>query len=147
LGVLMSTAGDGNDDGMHDLIINARVNGDFASNAGASYLLYGSTSLASLINAGSSDVTFQGKVASSTLYALSGVGDVNNDGFPDVFLGEYNNDDIGADAGAAYIVFGTDSLSSTIQLNGPNVNVTIQGKAAGDNLGVAAGGGRMNPGP
>ncbi len=146
----VSGAGDLNDDGIHDVMIGALLNGDNGSGSGAAFLLYGSPSLSSSyrLNGEGVDVTFQGKAANSYFAtSVSGVGDVNNDGFPDFLFGEGYNDDLAADAGQAYIVFGSGSLSSTITMNGPGPDVTIRAKAADDRLGAAVGGGRGNPGP
>lgn len=150
LGRGISGAGDVNDDGFQDFIVGANLNDDNGTNAGAAYLLYGSPSLSSSyrIDGAGVDVTFLGKSASSSFgVAVSGVGDVNNDGFPDLIFGDSYNDDLAVDAGQVYIVFGSGSLSSAITMNGSGPDVTIQGKAADDRLGAAAGGGRGNVGP
>lgn len=146
----VSAAGDANDDGIHDFIVNSIVNADNFSGGGAAYLIFGSTSLASQIrmDGAGPDVTFLGKAANDNFgVGVSGIGDVNNDGFPDLFFGAPYNDDLAADAGQSYIVFGTGSFSSAITMNGSGPNVTITAKAADDRLGAAVGGGRGFPGP
>lgn len=150
LGRGVSGAGDINDDGFQDFIVGANLNDDNGTNAGAAYLLYGSSSLSSSyrIDGAGVDVTFLGKSANSSFgVAVSGVGDVNNDGFPDLIFGDSYNDDLATDTGQVYIVFGSGSLSSAITMNGSGPDVTIRGKAADDRLGAAAGGGRGNVGP
>lgn len=149
-GQTASTIGDVNDDGIHDIMVSAPRNGDNFSVGGAVYLIFGGTSLASQIrmDGAGPDVTFLGKAANNNCGdSISGIGDVNNDGFPDILLGAAYNDDLAADTGQVYIVFGTDSFSSQITMNGAGPNVTITGKAADDRLGAAVGGGRGFPGP
>lgn len=75
--------------------------------------------------------------------------DFNGDGIHDILMGAFrNNDGPGANnAGAVYLVFGSDSLSATINTDGLGPNVTILGKANDDRLGTSLGGGRSNPGP
>ncbi|MEK7791060.1 MAG: integrin alpha, partial [Deltaproteobacteria bacterium] len=149
-GESVSAAGDLNDDGIYDVMMAGLGNGDNGAASGAAFLLYGSPSLSSSyrLNGAGVDVTFQGKAANSYFASsVSGIGDVNNDGIPDFIFGEGYNDDLGVDAGQVYIIFGSESLSSTITMNGAGPDVTIRAKAANDRLGAAVGGGRANPGP
>ncbi|CAN0027680.1 unnamed protein product, partial [Ectocarpus sp. 8 AP-2014] len=71
-------------------------------------------------------------------YSVSGVGDVNNDGFNDVILGE--SPDSTSTAGAAYVVFGSESFSAlnldVSALDGTN-GFKIEGTDAGDFAGTA----------
>ena len=131
-----SAAGDVNDDGLSDIFVSAQANDAQATDAGAAYIIYGSASLASSITMGNNDVTVLGKAASDFLgFGVPGAGDINNDDGPGA-----NND------GAAYIFFGSGSLSATINLNGAGADVTISGKAALDYFGRTAAS-RTNAGP
>jgi len=154
LGNSVSGAGDVNDDGFDDIMVGAYNSNDCAAgtNCGATYIFYGSSSLSGTKDVGSgpsADVTILGKAATDQLgRSISGLGDVNADGFPDIIIGAYTNDDAANNAGAAYIVFGASDLSGTKALGeGQSADVTISGKAASDNLGRSVGGGRSNPGP
>lgn len=61
---------------------------------------------------------------------VEGVGDVNRDGYADVFVGAPNNNAAGKKAGRAYIYSGKDG----------SVLLTLSGERAGDNFGSAVAG-------
>jgi len=70
--------------------------------------------------------------------SVAGAGDFNGDGYDDVVVGAPNNDLAGADAGAAYVVFGGPGADDLPDL-------TLLGAAAGDYFGFsAAGAGDVN---
>jgi len=152
LGRSVSVAGDVNADGISDVIMGAHNNNDGGSNdEGAAYIFFGASNLSgtkSLGGAESADVTILGKVAIDRLgRSVSGLGDVNVDGFPDFIVGAPYNDDNGAVAGAVYVFFGSTILSGTKDTGSSDQDVSIIGKAGGDALGFGVGGGRSNPGP
>jgi len=117
---------------------------------GASYIFFGASGLSgtkSLGSGSSADVTVLGKGSGDQLgYSVSGIGDVNGDGIPDIIVGARDNDDGASGAGAAYIIFGAIDLSGT-KTAGTDQDVEILGKTASDYLGRSVGGGRDNPGP
>ena len=90
----------------------------------------------------SADVTILGKVDGDRLgRSVSSAGDVNGDGFDDIIVGARFNNEAGTYAGAAYIFFGSSTLSGTINLGGvDSADVTFLGKAANDNLGSSVSG-------
>jgi len=93
-------------DGYDDILIGAYGNVDGGSQAGAAYLVLGGSSVAS-ISLDSADAEFTGEASSDFAgYAVAGAGDVTNDGYDDILIGAIYNDDGGAGAGAAYLVFG-----------------------------------------
>jgi len=150
LGRNVSGAGDINDDGYDDIIVGAARNDDGGSNnEGAAYIFFGSTTLSGTKDTGSADVTFLGKAAGDQLgRGVSGLGDVNADGIPDVIMGaRYNNDGGSNNEGAAYIFFGSTTLSGTKDTGSADEDVRILGKGTFDFLGNSVGGGRSNPGP
>ncbi len=146
LGRSSSAAGDVNGDGFDDIILGAYTNDDGAANAGAAYIFFGASNLSGTKSLGggqSADVTVLGKAASDFLgFSVSEAGDVNGDGFDDVIVGAYTNDDgPGIDAGTVYIFFGASTLSGTKRLGGgQSADVTILGKAAYDKLGISVSG-------
>jgi len=138
VGVSVASAGDLNGDGLDDIIVGA-------DGYDAVYIIFGSTSLSGTTDlgaVGSADVTIIGKAAGDLMgLSVSGAGDVNGDGFDDFMLEAYGNDDAGNVAGAAYVFFGSATLSGTKRLGaGESADVTILGKLAVDFLGKSVSG-------
>jgi len=152
LGHGISGVGDVNDDGFDDVIVGARGNADGgATNEGAAYIFFGASDLSGTKDLGrgaSADMTILGEDTTSSLgESVSGVGDVNGDGIPDIIVGAHNNDDgTGTNPGAAYIFFGATDLSGTKDTGASDEDVAILGKVSGDTFGRSVGGGRSNPG-
>ena len=144
-GFSVSDAGDVNGDGLDDLIVSSKEQSRFGFFvAGASYLVYGSTTMPASIDLGTigtAGVTFQGVKGTGRFgYSVSAAGDVNADGFDDLImsapfgLGPMNE----ANAGDTYVFFGSASLPSVISAN--SANVTIFGAEAQDRSGISVSG-------
>jgi len=152
LGRGVSEAGDVNNDGIDDIMVDAAFNDDGGTNnEGAAYVFFGATDLSgtkALGGVSSADVTILGKTAIDTLgRGISGVGDVNGDGIADFAVGA-DATSSAAGTGAAYIFFGASDLSGTKDLGGvQSADVSFLGKTALDSFGVSVGGGRSSPGP
>jgi hypothetical protein len=148
-GISVSGARDVNGDGFDDLIIGAffaDASGNAKSNAGESYVIFGSASLPATIdlaNLGPAGITIFGADA----YDLSGrsvssAGDINGDGFDDFVIGAYGayaSGNANRNAGESYVILGEDFTDA----------VTHQGTAASETLAGTAGanvmiGGRGN---
>ncbi|RPI02210.1 MAG: T9SS C-terminal target domain-containing protein [Calditrichaeota bacterium] len=122
-GYSVADAGDVNNDGFADVIIGAY---QFNSSTGRSYIYLGSAGMDNTV-----DVTMTGEGAGNQFgFAVSGAGDVNNDGYDDVIVGtnKYNSD-----TGRAYIYLGGAGMDAT-------ADVTMTGAGTSYRFGVSVSG-------
>ncbi len=92
----VSGAGDVNNDGFDDLIVGAWLADPNGSNSGSARVFSGAD--------GATLYTFVGaSVGDRFGFAVSGAGDVNNDGFDDLIVGAPEDDDGGANSGSAFV--------------------------------------------
>jgi Ca2+-binding RTX toxin-like protein len=156
-GYSVGGAGDINGDGFDDVIVGA-VDANAPSNqSGASYVVFGSSTVfpanfqLSSLN-GTNGFQISGETESDfSGFSVDGAGDVNRDGFDDVVIGALDADPGGVKRGRAYVVFGKASgFASDIALSSLNGNngFKITGQGGGvtsDDFGVAvAGAGDIN---
>ena len=122
------SAGDFNGDGCDDIIVGAENNNSSAMQAGKAYIYFGGKNMTNVPS-----LTFTGESANDHFgHLVASAGDLNGDGFSDIFIDSPNNTN---NAGKAYIYFGGLFMDNTAKL-------TIKGKASCDNFGsfaVAAG--------
>jgi hypothetical protein len=107
-GWTVAAAGDVDADGFDDVLVGAEHDDEGGYNAGAAYIVNGP--LAGRIDLSSADTKLIGEerydVAS---WSVASAADVDMDGYDDVLVGAYENDDGGStsnDIGAAYLVYG-----------------------------------------
>ncbi len=129
-GSSVSSAGDINGDGYADLLIGAYSRDVNGVDAGASYVVFGkaggfsaSLNLSALNGSNGFEINGEGAEDWSGV-AVSGVGDINGDGFDDLLIGAKRSDANGIDSGASYLLFGKASgFSANLNLstlNGTN---------------------------
>ena len=109
-GCAVAASGDVDGDGYGDFLVGADGNSDGGSNAGAAYVLLGTSAPASTALA--STIQFTGEALDDEAGgAVSGAGDVDGDGHDDMLVSASENDTAGSRAGAVYLVFGANSLA------------------------------------
>ena len=150
-GASVSDAGDINGDGINDLVIGAFSAGPNGNReAGASYVVFGSSqgftaSLALSTLDGRNGFVINGiDEDDRSGRSVSGLGDINGDGFDDLIIGAYGaNPNGNREAGESYVVFGRDQGFATslelADLDGHN-GFVINGIDAGDLSGVSVSG-------
>jgi hypothetical protein len=148
------TSGDVNGDNKDDIIIGCRwADGpnNTRTNSGEAYVIYGNVSLPPLIDLAvfntSNYTTIYGRDIGDYFGMDIAVGDVNSDNFDDLIVsaplgsGLYN---IKSVSGEVHIIFGNQSLNSTIDLSGSMANFTIFGADTGDMIGKKLTSGNIN---
>lgn len=143
LGQSVAAAGDINGDGLPDLLIGAtNVDRDAATNAGAAYLMMGSTDWPSEFSIDSEDVEIAeilGADVNDTTGRFVAVADLNGDGYGDLIIPAFNGDSAGnlkAQSGEVAIIWGGSDLPSTIDLANPGDAGTIIYGADAHDLGM-----------
>jgi ribosomal protein S27E len=123
-GYSVSSAGDVNGDGYSDLIVGAYYSDVKCTDCGAAYLFFGSSSMSGTTTP-NVYLEYPGTDTAAIFgYSVSSAGDVNGDGYSDLIVGAYYSDVKCTDCGAAYIFFGSSSMSGTTT---PNVYLEYPG--------------------
>ena len=132
-GQSVSGAGDVNDDGHDDLLIGAWRNDEAGLGRGAAYVVLGPVT--GTLDLSLADAKLVGEESGDWAGAVvSDGGDVNADGFADVLVGAYGNDEGGSGAGAAYLVLGPVTGSVDLSL----ANAKLVGEDGGDDAWIVA---------
>ncbi len=132
LGFSAAGAGDADGDGSSDLLLGAYGEDSGGSNAGAAYLLSGTST--GELSAGDAAATIAGDAEGENVgWAVAGAGDVNADGMADLLVGAPGDDTVDTDAGQASLFHGP--ASGSLGMGGADAVLT--GSAAGDYAGYA----------
>lgn len=152
LGTSVSANGDVNGDGIRDVGIGAAgwdaPSTSVADNRGAAYVVLGARNFNLNADLSTADgnpppgvIAIYGPQAGGRMGIWIDEGDVDGDGFADIIIGsDQINSDAGQHVGGAYIVFGSASLPSVIDLANPPAGVRtarIVGSHQEDHWGAA----------
>ena len=122
-GTSVSDVGDVNNDGYDDVIVGAHGDDNNGSNSGSARVLSGAN--------GAILYTFDGDSAADWFgESVSGAGDVNNDGYADVIVGAFQDDNSGNSSGSARVLSGANGA----------ILYTFNGDTAGDYFGESVSG-------
>ncbi|MCK5773726.1 MAG: FG-GAP repeat protein, partial [Thermoplasmata archaeon] len=135
----VSGAGDVNGDGFDDILIGAYGDEDGGGlGSGQTYLIFGrSTGWSMDTDLSSADASFWGEDLNDySGWRVSGTGDVNGDGYCDILIGAYGDDDAGSDAGQTYLILGRVSpwkMDTSLS----DADASFWGEDSSDRAGVA----------
>ncbi len=141
-GFSVSGAGDVNGDGFDDFLIGAYGDDDGGDNAGQTYLILGKASGWNMdIDLSATDASFRGEDAGDWAgRSVSGAGDVNGDGYDDILIGAYYNNDGGPDAGQTYLILGNAAADWGMYYSLGSANASFRGEHAMDWSGISVSG-------
>jgi hypothetical protein len=136
-GSSVSEAGDVNADGYDDFIIGASNSSENGEASGKAYLIFGHSSIdGSHQSLSTADVQFIGEGKwNYTGAGLSGVGDVNNDGYDDTVIASILNSDGDIEAGQSYLIFGRPSSQWLSIMYLSQANASFLGETSADQSG------------
>jgi hypothetical protein len=127
-------AGDVDGDGHPDLLVGASGNDEGGDRAGAAYLVLGPVS--GTVDLSVAHAKLLGEASTNYVGIVSGAGDVDGDGHPDLLVSADSNDEGGTDAGAAYLVLGPVSGTRDLSL----ADAKLVGEDAYDHAGYSVDG-------
>ncbi|MBI2339070.1 MAG: FG-GAP repeat protein [Deltaproteobacteria bacterium] len=144
-GNMISGGVDVDADGLSDIVIGAYGYDVGAStNEGRAYLIFGSDSYtAGTYSLNGADMVFDGEASGDYAgSAVSLIDDMDGDGFGEIMIGAYYNDEAANNAGKIYFIKGMsqddfDDLGGEITLGDASVDATILGETSGSYAGYS----------
>jgi hypothetical protein len=131
----VADAGDVNGDGYDDILTGAYFNDDGGNQAGIAYLILGPVTGTYSLSAADTELVGESN-NSKAGYAVSGLGDVDADGYDDLVIGAFEDGETGSTAGAAYVVYGPVAGSNSLSSTG----YKLLGESTGDTAGASVAG-------
>lgn len=134
-GWAIAGVGDWNGDGFGDVAVGAYAADDGVSDVGRAYVVLGPVS--GNIDLAAADLILTGEDYNDQAgYSVGNAGDVDSDGYLDLIVGAWGDDDGGTAAGAAYVAFG--NTTGDVDLGAARVKIV--GEVANDFAGNAVDG-------
>ena len=142
-------SGDVDGDGYDDVIIGAPdADPGGRLSAGETYVIFGESFASPTtidLSTESADITICGDDAGDNSGWAVASRDVNNDGYDDIIIGApYADPGVRTDAGETYVIFGSGSPLSTIDLSTTPADITVCGVDNSDQSGYAVASGDVN---
>ncbi len=134
----VAEAGDVNNDSYGDVVVGAPYNDQHGTSAGAAYVVHGGEDVTGTVNLTDAGTTLLGESEDDQAgYDVSsaGSGDVTCDEYADVLVGAPGNNSTAPDAGAVYLVEGSEDPASERNLS--TATATLVGEGEGDRAGQA----------
>ncbi|MFZ5516474.1 MAG: FlgD immunoglobulin-like domain containing protein [Candidatus Zhuqueibacterota bacterium] len=141
-GLSVAYIGDLNDDGYDDFLCGAPFNDQYGAGAGKAYLVLGEGGAwdsHSYLSESDASFIFD-RDGSEVGYSVAGVGDINNDGTPDLAIGAMG-------ASKVFILYGRKNVSWGMDFNLRNADLQLYGREKGEDEGIGwriAGNGDLN---
>ena len=132
-GIMVSSAGDMDGDGLDDILIGAYGAADQGPITGAAYVILAKSLGANKkVNLAQADYKFIGESKDDYAgYAVARAGDVDGDGLSDILIGASGEDTVGTNAGATYIILGA-SLGNQSVRSLSQADYKITGETSND---------------
>jgi Ca2+-binding RTX toxin-like protein len=145
-GLVVSSAGDVNGDGLADLLVSAPIYAAGATTAvGRVYVVYGTAdktpiNLSNIATGMGGFVLTGAALGDNAGTSVSAAGDLNGDGFADLVIGAYQVDNGGiGDSGRTYVIFGGTQFATTVDFMGATGNDAQTGTTTAETFAAGAG--------
>lgn len=143
VGRSVSGAGDVNNDGYNDILLGAPYNEEGGTDAGQAYLIFGkpTNQWQSDISLSQANASFIGEDSSDLAgSSVTGVGDLNKDGYSDILIGAPGDEEGGTDAGQTYLILGRSTANWGMNMNLFEANASFVGERSFAQSGLAVAG-------